>query len=232
MKFDVYCDENYPDLFTSKSPKVDYLTIGSVWVPNKFRKDFKQKVFSLREKHNIWGEIKWRKVSNKSLSFYKELIDLFESYKHNIRFRCILIEQKQFNKALCNNDEELGFYKFYYQLLNHWIDDFNEYSIFCDIKTNYDLGRLHTLKNCLKNANIMATIRNAQALPSKEVVLIQLCDLLLGMTSAVSNNTLNKNSAKMQLVNYYREKHSRKFKPTYKNEFKFNIFKINLKGGW
>ena len=232
MKFDIYCDENYPDLFTSAKPKVEYLTIGSLWLRRDLRVDIKNKITALREKHNIWGEIKWRKVSNSSLEFYKDLIDLFESYKHNVRFRCILVDRKQFRKELCQNDEELGFYKFYYQLLNHWIDSFNEYNVFCDIKTNYDLHRLKVLKNCLINANLMAKIQNVQALPSKEVVLIQICDFLLGMTSAYTNKTLIENSAKAKLVQYYQQKYKRTFTPTYKNEFKFNIFKINLKGGW
>lgn len=232
MKIDVYCDENHPELFTSQNPKAKYLMIGSVWIEAKWQKKFKEEVWKLRKKHQIWGEIKWRKVSKLSLEFYQELIDLFESYKHKIRFRCIAIDSTKFKKSFHKNDEELGFYKFYYQVLNHWIDDYNDYSIFCDIKTNYDLTRLNTLKNCLSNANIMANINNVQALPSKEVVLIQLADFLLGMTSASMNETLVEGSYKSQLVQYYQEKYSRKFQPTYKNEFKFNIFKINLKGGW
>jgi len=52
-----------------------------------------------------------------------------------MRFRCIAVDREQVNLALHQNDGELGFYKFYYQLLHHWILD-NEYRIFCDLKTN------------------------------------------------------------------------------------------------
>lgn len=232
MKINVYCDENHPELFTSQNPTAKFLMIGSIWIEDKWKDKFKKELLALREKHQIWGEIKWRKVSKTSFIFYQDLIDLFESYKHKIRFRCIAVDSKKFQKSLHNDDEELGFYKFYYQVLNHWIDDYNEYNVFCDLKTNYDLKRLHTLKACLSSANIMAEIKTVQALPSKEVVLIQLTDFLLGMTSACLNETLNNGSYKEKLVNYYKEKHNRKFLPTYKNEFKFNIFQINLKGGW
>lgn len=73
--------------------------------------------------------------------FYVELIDLFFAYGDNLRFRCIAVDRTQLNLALHDNDGELGFYKFYYQLLHHWILDFNSYRIFCDVKSNRDPKR-------------------------------------------------------------------------------------------
>lgn len=35
MDFEVYCDENHPELFTSQNPSADYLMIGSLWLPLK-----------------------------------------------------------------------------------------------------------------------------------------------------------------------------------------------------
>ncbi len=32
MDIDVYCDEVYPDLFSSKNPQAQYLFIGSLWL--------------------------------------------------------------------------------------------------------------------------------------------------------------------------------------------------------
>jgi hypothetical protein len=232
MDFEVYCDENHPELFTSKKPTVDYLMIGSLWLPASIRKEIKEHIWKLRKEHGVWGEIKWSKVSRRSLGFYMALIDLFESYGEQLRFRCIAVDHRQFDGDFCLGDNELGFYKFYYQVLHHWILDFNQYSIFCDIKTNRDLTRLHTLKDCLNNANISASVQNIQALPSRQVVLIQLSDLLLGMASARLNKTLNAGSAKAELVAYLEYKLNRLIEPTYHSEHKFNIFKINLQGGW
>lgn len=232
MDFEVYCDENHPELFTSKKPTADYLMIGSLWLPAELRNDVKAKVWQLREQYGVWGEIKWRKVSNRSLDFYKGLIDLFESYGEQLRFRCIAVDNNQFNGNWCDGDNELGFYKFYYQLLHHWILDFNKYSVFCDIKTNRDLTRLNVLKDCLSNANISSQVDKIQALPSREVVLIQLSDLLLGMASARLNKTLNQGSAKESLAQHLESKLNRQLVPTYRAENKFNIFKINLQGGW
>lgn len=232
MDFEVYCDENYPDLFSSSHPKARYLMIGSLWLPATLRKELKSKVKELRKIHNAWGEIKWRKVSHSKLSFYEAIIDLFINYGSELRFRCIAIDNNDFDQSWHNNDHELGFYKFYYQLLHHWILDFNQYQIFCDLKTNRDLTRLHVLKDCLKNSNLSADIKQIQGLPSKKIVLIQLTDLLLGMASAKMNNTLTPNGAKEILVQKMENSLGKLIEPTYRAENKFNVFKINLRGGW
>ncbi|MGL5127429.1 MAG: DUF3800 domain-containing protein [Aeromonas popoffii] len=232
MDFEVYCDENHPELFTSNKPTADYLMIGSLWLPADIREEIKQRIWQLRKSHGIWGEIKWRKVSKGSLEFYKTLVDLFESYGEQLRFRCIAVAHQQFDRNRCQGDGELGFYKFYYQVLHHWILDYNHYHVFCDMKTNRDLTRLNVLKECLSNANITSYIKGIQALPSREVVLIQLSDLLLGMASARLNNTLVQGSAKEALVKHLEHKLNRQLEPTYSSEHKFNIFRICLSGGW
>jgi len=232
MDFEVYCDENHPELFSSQKPQVDYLMIGSLWLPATLRDELKERIWSLRKQHQIWGEIKWRKVSKNALPFYKALIDLYHSYGEQLRFRCIAVDHQQFDGQWCAEDNEMGFYKFYYQVLHHWILDFNQYRIFCDTKTNRDLSRLSVLKDCLRNANLNSTIADVQALPSKEVVLIQLSDLLLGMASARMNNTLHSGSAKQELVEHLEKRMKATIKPTWRSENKFNVFRINLRGGW
>ncbi|MBW1926032.1 MAG: DUF3800 domain-containing protein [Deltaproteobacteria bacterium] len=233
MRFEVYCDESMPDLFTTKKPAGCYLMIGSLWLPGSLRARIKDDIQDLRKKHNTWGEIKWSKVSPSRLSFYLELLDMFFSYSLELRFRCIAVDRTQINMKFHDNDSELGFYKFYYQLLHHWIFDFNEYRIFCDIKTNRDPERLKVLKRCLQNANLSSTIKDIQSLPSGQVVLIQLCDLLLGAAGSRMNKTLRDGSAKSELVHYLEKKLGvGTLAPTPRGTEKFNIFKIQLNGGW
>jgi hypothetical protein len=232
MKFEIYCDESHPELFTSTHPTAQYLTIGSLWLPASNRRDLKQSIWALRKKHNTWGEIKWRKVSAGQLPFYLSLIDLFIEQGEQLRFRCIAIDHADFSQHWRGDDHELGFYKFYYQLLHHWILDFNEYSVFCDSKTNRDLTRLSVLQRCLDSANLSAGIQQIQALPSKQVVLIQLTDLLLGAVSSQMNNTLREDSPKQVLVLHLEKHLGRRLSPTARSENKLNIFKINLRGGW
>jgi len=233
MEFEVYCDEALPDLFTSQKPRAEYLMIGGLWIPSNIRHEVKTKIKDLREKHQAWGEIKWTKVSPSKLEFYEDLVDLFTSYGKNMRFRCIAVSHKKVNMALHQGDGELGFYKFYYQLLHHWIYDFNEYSVFCDAKTNRDNKRLHDLGRCLANSNLSSTMKQVQALPSRQVVLIQLSDFLLGMASSRMNGTLGTNTAKATVVKRL-ETHLNiaSLQATPRSEEKFNIFKIHLSGGW
>lgn len=233
MEFEVYCDENYPDLFTSNKPKARFMMIGSLWIPAVLREEAKLRIQEVRERHRVWGEIKWRKVSPAKLQFYKDLADVFFSFGSDMRFRCIAIDRIAYDATMNNGDNELGFYKFYYQLLHHWILDNNEYDFFCDTKTNRRRNRLGVLRQCLAYTNRTSRIDNIQALPSKEVVLIQLCDLLLGAASSRINDTLVSDSAKEALARHIETRLNRfRLTPTSRCENKFNIFKINLQGGW
>ncbi len=233
MQFEVYCDEAKQDLFTSKKPSARFLMIGSLWLPSSLRCEAKEQIGRLRAKHQTWGEIKWSKISPSRLQFYVDIVDLFISYKQDMRFRCIAVDNAAVNMELHGNDKELGFYKFYYQMLHHWILDFNEYRIFCDAKTNRDPKRLQVLQRCLQNANLSSKIMSVQSLPSREVVLIQLCDLLLGAASSRMNDTLKEGSAKEAILKRLEgDLHLEVLGPTIRDERKFNIFQIRLRGGW
>lgn len=232
MKFEVYCDEARPDLFTSAKPIGTYLMIGALWIPAELRGEIKAKVSALRDHHSVRGEIKWRKVSPSHQDFYEDLVDLFFGYGSDMRFRCIAVDRTRMNLQLHANDAELGFYKFYYQLLHHWILDFNEYDVFCDLKTSRSPTRLLELRKVLGNANLSAAIASVQPLPSREVVLIQICDLLLGAASSRLNNSELKSPAKRAVVERIEARLGRMLGPTPKAEEKFNVFKIRLRGGW
>lgn len=233
MKFEVYCDETLPDLLTSSDPAGRYLMIGSLWLPTDLRSDVKSRIDELRRNHAVHGELKWRKVSPSRQAFYAELIDLFMSFGSDLRFRCIAVDRQAMSLELHNGDAELGFYKFYYQVLHHWILDQNEYTIFCDLKQNRDRTRLSTLRRVLGNANRTSVIHDVQSLPSSEVVLLQLCDVLLGAVSARMNAIAGLGAAKTSVITHLERRLNRdQLGPTQKSEEKFNIFKIRLEGGW
>lgn len=233
MKFEVYCDETLPDLLTSAHPNGRYLMIGSLWLPADIRETAKARIAELRSKHGVYGEIKWRKISPSKQTFYIELIDLFMSFGLDMRFRCVAVDRTEVNMGRLNGDAELGFYKFYYQAIHHWILDNNEYSIFCDLKLNRDRSRLSTLKTVLGHANRTSQIEAVQSLPSPEVVLLQLCDVLLGAASARMNERENLGAAKEVFVQHIERRLDRhRLVPTSAAERKFNIFRMRLQGGW
>jgi hypothetical protein len=150
-----------------------------------------------------------------------------------MRFRCIAVDREKINLAeFHNGDGELGFYKFYYQLLHHWIFDFNEYRFFCDLKTSRSSTRMAELRRVLSNANISAKISDVQSLPSGQLVLMQLCDILLGAANSRLNAGAPASAAKLAIVERVEAGLGRQISPTWKSEEKFNVFKINLQGGW
>jgi len=235
MKFDVYCDESHPDAFTSQSVnKARYLLIGSLWLPADLRATLKKQIQSLRDEQHFFKEIKWHKVHRRYDDFYKGLINIFLGQGDLLRFRCIAVDSTKVDMVrFHHNDKELGFYKFYYQVLHQWILPFNEYKIFCDEKTNREGGRLKTLHQVLCNANLSSDIQSVQALPSKELDLIQMVDFFLGIASSRLNETIGPESFKNELICYLEQRLGlTKLAPTPRRENKFNIFKIELQGGW
>lgn len=230
MNFEVYCDESGLEALARNDAHL-FTSIGGIWMPADYRPDFKEYMQAILNKYNIQGELKWNKLSPAFYELYAEVVNYFFKTRE-LRFRAILIESKTVNNFRFNNkDAELGFYKFYYQLLHHWIFDFNNYDIFLDFKVNRDKGRLKELKKVLNAANLTSGIQQVQALPSHESLGIQLADLLTGMVSAKFNNEIS-STAKKRLIELAELNLKRAITPSPKWEEKFNVFKINLQGGW
>ncbi len=233
MDFNVFCDESHPDLLASKNSPAQYLLIGSLWMLRDDRETFKASIHGLRQKHKIGPEFKWEKVSYSKLPFYKDLISWFWEQGDRLRLRCIVVDKNKVDLLHYHeNDQELGFYKFYYHLLHHWIADFNNYHIFCDFKINRRRDRLHILKQCLDCVNLSARITSVQSTRSNESVLIQLADVLTGLISASFNHSYSNNSAKGELIAFFEQLLKHPIRPTLSAEKKCNIFKIDLAGGW
>lgn len=226
---EVYCDESRQDLLTSKLPKHDrYALIGSLWLTVGARELVADKFKALRNKHSVFGEIKWSKVLNPSKKeFFIELIDLFFEIP-DARFRCICIDSYLIDNNKYNDgDGELGFYKFYYQALYHWINN-ESYRIFCDIKLNQNRNRLKDLhRTLLKTTN--SDIEFIQPLRSSQTPMLQICDFLLGLTSAKTNDSVAPGTLKAELIQTFEDRLGHAIGPTLKTKTKYNVFYIKLK---
>ncbi len=233
MDVDVYCDECRQDLLVNKNvinENNKYTVLGGIWIPKKYRNEFKNKVKKLCSKHLVFGEIKWKRVSNSKLAFYKELIDLFFNYK-NINFRAIVIDASVFNIGEYHNgSSELGFYKCYYQLLRNWINKNNKYNIFLDYRKDKSKTRAYDLKKCINSSLKNSSVENIQFINSKESLLLQLEDVIMGCISYKYNfGYTGLSIAKKELLNTF-EKHCIINETSSINK-KVNIFKIRLRGG-
>jgi len=233
MQIEVYCDESFPDLLSSRSKQAKYMVIGSLWLPGQKREMYKLAIHHLRDQYKVGGEFKWTKVSPSRLDFYKALVSWFVDQGESLRFRCIAIDSNKVDLlSFHDNDQELGFYKFYYQVLHHWIHECNDYRIFCDFKSNRRRDRLHVLQKCLHYSNLSANISSIQAVRSKESVLIQLADVLTGIASARLNKKLSAATAKFELIAHAETTLGKRICPTPLCEKKFNLFRINFGERW
>ncbi|MFH1855945.1 MAG: DUF3800 domain-containing protein [Candidatus Omnitrophota bacterium] len=230
MKYEIYCDESCQDVFTSQNSQCRYMFIGGLWLLADKRESLKDKFHAIRVKHKMFSEIKWNKVSASKVDFYIDLINYFFDKNNDTCFRCVVVEKSKVNLVKYHDaDAELGFYKFYYQLLHHWILDFNTYAIYLDIKTSRVKNRLKILHQCLNRANLSSEIKILQALPSHENIFIQIADLLLGAVNAKFNGQVS-GEAKQKIVECIESRLGHKITATSKGYPKFNIFQIDLAG--
>jgi len=231
MKIEIYCDESCSEVLFDKKAH-NFFILGSLWMPAEFREEFKADIKEIRKEHNYFLEIKWNKVSPKFLEFYKSLINYFFS-SENLRFRALAVESEKIDLVKFHEgDAELSYYKFYYQLLRNWILDFNEYNIFLDYKVNKERTRLKKLKEALDNSSLTSIISNIQSIHSKESTGIQFVDLLIGAVNAKFNNKVKIEGSKSEIIKSIEQKIGKEISATSRSEYKFNIFRIQLQGGW
>jgi hypothetical protein len=230
MEIEVYCDESGPEHFSRRPQEPGtFVLIGSLWIPAEKRSDYKHRIGELRNRHALHGEFKWNRVSPSRLDFYMDAVRLFFGEK-DMRFRCIVLPADQLDATTFHEaDNELMFYKFYYQVLHHWILDFNKYRVFTDVRTNRTQNRLKTLESCLDSSNLTSSI-SVQALPSEQVDLLQLVDVLLGAVAYHYHG--GESPAKSAVVEEVKRGIGREIHPTPRDELKFNVFQFRPGGGW
>lgn len=226
MEYVVYCDESRHD----GAEHNRYMAIGSLWLPRSTKEQFTKEFRALRESIGLKGEIKWSKVSAKKLEAYQKVVDFFFS-KPDMRFRVIVVDQSKVDAIKFHgNDRELGFYKFYFEMLEKWIEPNNRYLVLLDFKKNKGADRYSKLRRVLENKSKgKAWIDDLTVIDSHESPLAQLCDLLTGSVAATWCG-LQPQGAKEQLSAYIAQRRGHLLKTANAGPgvSKFNLFAIEL----
>lgn len=233
MNFDIYCDESRQEYFATRPAdgQARFVLIGGLWVITEKREPLKDQIRQLRIHHDVHGEFKWIRVSPSRLPFYLDLVDLFFS-SDAMRFRCLVLPANQLDAIRFHGgDNELMFYKFYYQLLHHWILDFNTYRVFTDLRTNRVRQRLERLREVLDNSNRFANVASVQALPSEQLDLLQLADVLIGAVGYRFHGGMS-SYAKLDVIRAIETRLDHPIQPTRKTAEKFNVYRWQPGGGW
>jgi len=227
--FNVYCDESC-HLENDHKP---VMLLGALWTPQHQAKRLNQELQDIKEQFKARGEIKWTKISNSRLDFFKKIVDWFFS-NEDLHFRGFVISNKQkLNPSLFNqNSHDDFYYKMYFSLLNKILSPENIYNLYFDIKDTRSRFKLQKLKDILSNDKYDFTgqmINQMQHVHSENTPLLQVTDLLLGAINYKLTG-LTTSAAKLSIVKLI-EHHLKQRKiltdlttSTPLREHKFNLF--------
>ncbi len=230
VNYTVYCDESRH----SGGLGCQFAVIGGLWVQRDSRDSINQDLSTLKKKVGLGAELKWSRVSLKKLDAYKAISEYFWNNEH-LNYRAIIVDQSSVDyRKFHGGDKELGFYKFYYEMIEKWIFSENDYNILLDFKNNTDAKRLPNLHKVLQNYGQprAITISNLTSIDSNQSNIAQLCDVLTGATAADANGT-SVGTPKAEMIRHMVEfRHvSPLSAPSRSPAFsKFNIFRIALSG--
>jgi len=229
----IYCDESCH----LENDQAGAMVLGGVYCEMSDVRRISTAIRGIKERHGISAkfEIKWTKVSNGALPFYREIIAFFLN-DASLRFRGILVPDKTIlDHRAHDQSHDDWYYKMYFLMLRYVFSAPHAYNVYLDIKDTRGGDKVHHMHKVLCN-NIHdfdhQTIKRVQQIRSHESPILQITDLLIGAVS-YQNRGLRGSEAKLQLIDDLKEGlgeqvlvRSSAFGAT-----KFNLFRWEPNGG-
>ncbi len=177
ISINIYCDESRH----TSDPRDPYMVIGGIACPRGEKREIVHKIHVLKKRYNTQGEFGWKRLSPNRRDFYWAILDLF-ARESCLAFRCLVVDRNILDHEKYNQgDQELGFYKLYYQMLIHWLKPQNKYHLYLDRQQNRTQHRFSTLRNILRiKLSAQAEIACLEPVGSKHIPMIGMTDLLIG----------------------------------------------------
>jgi Protein of unknown function (DUF3800) len=198
--YHIYSDE-------SNTTTGNFMIIGGIIFPAQDEKSIIQGITDKTTSMGLVKEIAWGSLSNSNLDRYFELFKyIFKLIDEGkICLKMIIVPKNQYNNKKYNNFKENPFYKMYFQLLYHkfcktWYKANKEalFKIFPDEKSsNQSLLDLKIyLNNHIRN-NLSEGGLVLEIVPqvSKNSIIIQMIDLVIGCYGNYSNNLYKDDNA-------------------------------------
>lgn len=174
-------------------------------------------------------EIKWTKVSQSGIEFYRALLDYFFD-DDDLSFRALIVPDKsKLDHGRFRQTHDEFYYKMYYDMLKVLFDSACEYNIYLDIKDTQSAAKTRRLEEFLRHklrsdyGVSSKIIRPLQHVRSHHVQQVQLADLLIGAIS-YANRGLRGNTGKVALV----ERMQRRARHSLVSSTLFAAKKVNL----
>lgn len=177
IPINIYCDESRH----TSDPRDAYMVIGGIACPREGKREIVHRIHVLKKTYKTQGEFGWKRLSPNRRDFYWAILDLF-SRESRLSFRCLLVDRSSLDHERYNKgDQELGFYKLYYQMLIHWLKPQHRYHIYLDWQQNQAQHRFSTLRDILRRKlSGRAGIACLEPVGSRHIPLIEMTDLLIG----------------------------------------------------
>jgi len=218
----IYCDESRHTSDLSDQ----YMVIGGIMVPREHKREVVNRIHHLKKQYGAQGEFGWKRLSPNKSGFYWELIELFKN-DEQLTFRCVVVNRNNLDHELYNQgDQELGFYKIYYQLLVHWLKVGCAHYVYLGWQQNKDQHRFSDLGVILqRKLSGRAKIACLEPVTSSNQPLIELTDLFIGAVGYAWNRR-NTSETKVKFCNDLAQAVGLKSLnvSTVKDFDKFNIF--------
>lgn len=232
----IYCDESCH--LQNDGQKI--MAFGAVYCPIEKKREIFERLYSFKTKHKLIPkhiknenenravyELKWNKVSNSKLEYYKDVINYFFD-DDDLNFRVLIVPEKTaIDYEKFNHTHDTFYYKMYYGMLKAILNPDFSHHIYIDIKDTRSREKVHKLEQVLRNDKYdfsKEIIKKVQQVRSHEVEILQLADLLTGAVAYI-NRGLNESKAKNELINLIKQRSKYSLtKSTLLKEQKFNIF--------
>lgn len=223
--FHIYCDESCH----IEHDGHDVMVLGAVRCPAERRREISVELRDLKIRYGLKPslELKWTKISPAQVAYYKAVVDYFVD-NVDLAFRAVVVP----DKSKLRHDEfgqthDDFYFKTYFQVIRHWLDQAHSFRIFLDIKDTRSWERTQKLHEVLAKSRYdfdRNIVQSIELVRSEQVELVQLADLLVGCVS-YANRGLTTSAAKLAVVDHLRHRTGLQLtKTTLIREPKVNIF--------
>lgn len=220
----IYCDESCH----LEQDDSNCMVLGAISCPKEKVHMFSEELRNLKVKHGLSKkyELKWTKVSETKLDYFKDVIDFFQENKE-LSFRAVVADKTHLCHDNFHQTHDDWYYKMYYFLLRYLISPPETYNVYLDIKDTHGGSKVSKLQDILNHTLYKfynETVKNIQIIRSDESELLQLSDFILGAV-AYKNRNLSSSNSKLELCRYLESATSTSLiSSSLLNNTKFNIF--------
>lgn len=228
-EYNIYCDESCH----LEHDREKIMVIGGIKCPKRMRKSICQGIYDIKVRYEIpkMAEIKWNKVSDCNVEYFKALIDYFFECD-GLEFRAVIVDKTKLNHEAFHQTHDEFYYKMYFHCLSGLISTRDENYIYLDKKDTRGTAKIQKLHLYLGRKTHdfdQSRIKRIQCVNSKELPVLQLADLLIGAIGYYNRGIEQPSAAKLQVIEHIKRVSGYSLKKsTYLSEQKFNLFFINL----